>query len=68
MADERTEIAVEAAAKAFHEQTREKRQYTWEQSSSEWQRDLRAFVWPIVEAALAASDAYLAAAVPKPKK
>lgn len=33
MPDDRTEIAAEAAAKAFHETCREKRQYTWEQSS-----------------------------------
>lgn len=68
MPDERTEIAVEAAAKTFHETCREKRQYTWEQSSEEWRRDIRAFVRPIVEAALEASDAYVAAAVPKPKE
>jgi len=68
MTETRTDIAVEAAARAFHETTREKRQYTWEQSSEEWRRDLRAFVRPIVEAALVASDAYVAAALPKPKK
>ncbi|WP_142112383.1 hypothetical protein [Bosea sp. AK1] len=67
MTETRTDIAVEAAAKAFHETTREKRQYTWEQSSEEWRRDLRAFVRPMVEAALVASDAYVAAALPKPK-
>ena len=68
MPDERTEIAVEAAAKAFHETCREKRQYTWEQSSEEWRRDLRAFVRPMVEAALVASDAYVAASLPKHTK
>lgn len=67
MVETRTDIAVEAAAKAFHETCREKRQYTWEQSSAEWRRDLRAFVRPIVEAALMASDAYVAAALPKSK-
>lgn len=71
ISDERTEIAVEAAAKAFHETSREKRQFRWEQSSEEWRRDVRAFVRPIVEAALTASDAYmaaLAAVLPTPRK
>lgn len=67
MPDERTEVAVEAAAKALHETSREKRQFHWEQSSEEWRRDIRNFVRPMVEAALTASDAYLAA-VPKPKR
>jgi hypothetical protein len=67
MADERTEIAVEAAAKALHENAREKRQYTWENSSEEWRVDMRNFVRPIVEAALEASDEFLAAALIKPK-
>lgn len=71
MPDERIEIAVEATAKAFHEASREKRQFSWEQSSEEWRRDVRAFVRPLVEAALTASDAYmaaLAAVLPTPKK
>jgi len=71
MPDERTEIAIEAAAKAFHEISREPRQFRWEQSSDEWRRDVRAFVRPMVEAALMASDAYmaaLAAVLPKPTK
>ncbi|WP_038367875.1 hypothetical protein [Bosea sp. UNC402CLCol] len=68
MPETRTDVAVEATAKAFHETCREKRQYTWEQSSEEWRRDLRAFVRPIVEAALVASDAYVAAALPTPTK
>ncbi|WP_038357907.1 hypothetical protein [Bosea sp. UNC402CLCol] len=68
MPETRTDVAVEAAAKAFHETCREKRQYTWEQSSEEWCRDLRAFVRPIVEAALAACDAHVAAALLKPKE
>ena len=65
MPDERTEFAVEAAARAFHENAREKRQFQWEQSSEEWRRDIRAFVRPMVEAALLASDAFLATAIPK---
>jgi len=68
MAETRTDIAIEAAAKAFHETCREKRQYTWEQSNEEWRRDLRAFVRPMVEAALIASDAYVAATLPTPTK
>ncbi len=71
MPDERTTIAIEAAAKAFHESCREKRQFSWEQSSEEWRRDVRAFVVPIVEAALTASDSYMtaiAAVLPAPKK
>lgn len=67
MTDPRTEAAVEAAARAFHENAREKRQFHWEQSSEEWRRDIRNFVRPIVEAALEAADAHMAAAIPKPK-
>jgi hypothetical protein len=67
MLDDRTEVAVEAAAKAMHESCREKRQFTWEKSSEEWRVDLRNFVRPIVEAALIASDAYLVAPLKKPK-
>lgn len=62
MAETRIDLAIEAGAKAMHESAREKRQFTWEQSSEEWRRDLRAFVRPIVEAALDSSDAFLAAA------
>lgn len=58
MSDPRTEAAVEAAARAFHENAREKRQFHWEQSSEEWQRDIRNFVRPMVEAALEAADAH----------
>ena len=36
--DARLETAVEAAARAFHENAREKRQFTWEASSEEWRR------------------------------
>lgn len=68
MPDPRTEAAVEAAARAFHENAREKRQFTWEHSSEEWRRDIRNFVRPMVEAALEAADAHVAAIVtPKPK-
>ena len=67
MPDERTEIAVEAAARTLHENAREKRQFTWENSSEEWRVDMRNFVRPIVEAALDASDAYLAATLVRPK-
>jgi hypothetical protein len=67
MADQRTQIAVEAAAKALHETAREKRQFTWDASSEEWRIDLRNFVRPVVEAALEASDEYLAAALIKTK-
>lgn len=67
MTDPRTEAAVEAAARAFHENAREKRQFHWEQSSEEWRRDIRNFVRPIVEAALEAADTHMAAAIPKPK-
>ena len=56
--DARTEAAIEAAARAFHENAREKRQFTWEQSSEEWRRDIRNFVRPMVEAALEAADAH----------
>ncbi|QEL24361.1 hypothetical protein FQV39_18565 [Bosea sp. F3-2] len=71
MPDERTEIAIEAAAKAFHEMNREKRQFLWEQASEEWRGDVRAFVRPLVEAALTASDAYIdaqAAVLPTPRE
>lgn len=67
MPDPRTEAAVEAAAKTFHENAREKRQFHWEQSSEEWRRDIRNFVRPMVEAALEAADTYMAACIPKPK-
>lgn len=69
MPDERTNLAIEAAAKAFHARD-DKRQLRWEDSSEEWRQEARAFVRPIVEAALTASDAYmaaLAAVLPKPK-
>lgn len=65
---DRTAVAVEAAARAFHENAREKRQFTWEQSSEEWRVDLRNFVRPMVEAALEAADTHLVAATPKPKE
>ncbi|CAM5769874.1 hypothetical protein [Bosea minatitlanensis] len=68
MPDPRTEAAIEAAARAFHENAREKRQFHWEQSSEEWRRDIRNFVRPMVEAALEAADAHLAACIPKPKQ
>lgn len=67
MPDPRTEAAIEAAARVFHENAREKRQFTWEQSSEEWRRDLRNFVRPMVEAALEAADAHMAAIIAKPK-
>ena len=63
----RLEQAVEAAAHAFHENSRSKRQFHWESSSPEWRRDIRNFVRPMVEAALEAADTYMAAAIPKPK-
>ncbi|AZO79616.1 MULTISPECIES: hypothetical protein [unclassified Bosea (in: a-proteobacteria)] len=62
MANTRIDLAIEAGAKALHESAREKRQFSWEQSSEEWRCDLRAFVHPIVEAALESFDALLAAA------
>lgn len=65
MAEARIDLAIEAGAKALHESARERRQFTWEQSSEEWRRDLRAFVRPIVEAALESSDEFLAAATRK---
>lgn len=68
MGDARTEAAVEAAARTFHENAREKRQFTWDQSSEEWRRDIRNFVRPMVEAALEAADAHMAAAIPKPRR
>jgi hypothetical protein len=46
MPDERTELAVEAAARAFHENAREKRQFQWEQSSEEWRREHPGFRTP----------------------
>lgn len=67
MTDLVTEAAIEAAARAFHENAREKRQFHWEQSSEEWRTDIRNFVRPMVEAALEAADAYMAACIPKPK-
>ncbi len=66
MSDPRTEAAIEAAARAFHENAREKRQFHWEQSSEEWRRDIRNLVRPMVEAALEAADTYVAASIPKP--
>ncbi|WP_454655108.1 hypothetical protein [Bosea beijingensis] len=65
MAETRIDLAIEAGAKALHESARERRHFTWEQSSEESRRDLRAFVRPIVEAALESSDEYLAAATSK---
>lgn len=62
MAETRIDLAIEVGAKALHENAREKRQFSWEQSSEEWRRDLRSFVRPIVEAALESSDEFLAAA------
>lgn len=59
MQDERTRIAVEAAAKALLENA-PPRQFTWEEASEEWRVDLRNAVRPMVEAALAASDAFIA--------
>jgi hypothetical protein len=65
MPNERIDIAVEAAAKALHEQSRNKRQFTWEASSVEWRADMRNFVRPLVEAAIEASDEYMALALRK---
>lgn len=68
MADPRAKAAVEAAARAFHEIAREKPEFHWEQSGEEWRRDIRNFVRPMVEAALEAADAHVAAIVtPKSK-
>lgn len=70
MPDERLDIALEAAAKAFHEAGGEKRLIPWDQSGEQWRCDVREIVRPIVEAALTASDAYMAAAaavLPTPK-
>jgi len=52
MADTRIDLAIEAGSKALHENAREKRQFTWGESSEEWRLDLRAFVRPIIEAAV----------------
>lgn len=74
MSDERTDLAVEAGAKAFHEAARHEaakdKQGTlrWETRSEQYRADIRMLVRPAVEAALAASDAYLAAAMPSPTK
>lgn len=71
MPDERTEIAVEAGAKAFHDAARrdaaqdKTRTLRWEASSEQYRAEIRGLVRPAVEAALAASNAYLAA---KPKE
>lgn len=62
MVEARIDLAIEAGAKALHESAREKRQFIWEHSSEEWRRDLRAFVRPIVEAALESSDEFLTTA------
>ncbi|MGF7055330.1 hypothetical protein GGC47_004541 [Bosea sp. OAE752] len=59
MNDDRTRAAVEAAAKAFYEQTRKKRQSNPARNGA---ATCELFVRPIVEAALVASDAYVAAA------
>ena len=68
MRDPRLEAAVEAGARAFHEAAREKPQFHWEQCGEAWRRDIRSFVRPMVEAALEAADAHVAAIVtPKPK-
>ena len=68
MSDPRTEAAVEAAARALHENSRETRQFHWEQSDEVWRRDIRNFVRPMVEAALEAADAHdVALITPKPK-
>jgi len=70
MPDERTEIALEAAAKVFHQSSQEMRDIPWDQASEEWRDDVRAAIRPLVEAALTASDAYMAAAaavIPTPR-
>jgi hypothetical protein len=58
MPDERFERAVEAAAKALHEQAREPHDWHWDEAPSEWKDNLRDFVRPQVEAALRAADTY----------
>lgn len=52
----RTEAAVRAAAKAFHENAREKHQFTWDSATPAWRAEMREFVRPLVVAALAAAD------------
>lgn len=52
----RTAAAVRAAAEALHENAREKHQFTWDTASPAWRAEMRAFVRPIVVAALAAAD------------
>lgn len=72
MSDERTELAVEAGAKAFHEAARreaakdKRRTLRWETSSEQYRAEIRSLVRPAIEAALAASDAYQAALSQKP--
>lgn len=53
--DPRTEAAIIAGARAMHENAREKHQFRWENASPQWQADMKAFVAPIVLAALAAA-------------
>lgn len=52
----RLEAAVRAAAQCLHENAREKHQFTWDAASPAWRAEMKAFVRPLVAAALAAAD------------
>lgn len=54
---DKLEIGVEAAARALHDMAREKRGLRWETCSQRFRADMKAFVRPLVVAALQAVDA-----------
>lgn len=65
MSHPRIAVAVEAAARALHEAVRRPEQLGRDAMTETWRNDLRRYIQPSVEAALKASDAYLA--TPRPR-
>ncbi|MBN9438240.1 hypothetical protein [Bosea sp. (in: a-proteobacteria)] len=66
MSNDRLVAAVEAGAKAFYNEARQKRQFTWEHAGQNTRAEFRALVTPIVIAAVAAADAHDAAQTKAP--
>lgn len=58
--DDRLQAAIEAGAKALHDKARDKKYLRWESCSEDYKEGLRQVARPIVEAALGASDRFLA--------
>lgn len=50
------EAAVAAAARALHESVRGKGQFRWKNASPSWRAEMKAFVRPLVMAALEAAQ------------